>query len=94
MGSRDEDVKQYKKSKNKRKKELKDLKNQNKMLYSIAKKTGLRREINKIKKIKAKSCKKRRNDKINSSRNEYDYDSSLYNYSGLNEDRQPADAER
>ena len=39
-------------------KELKALKNQNKMLYIIAKKYVLRREIKKIKKIRAKASNK------------------------------------
>ena len=51
MGSRAEYVKQYKKSKSKCKKYMKALKKQNKMLFSIAKKYGLRRELKKIKKI-------------------------------------------
>ena len=38
-------MKQYKKSKNKFKKELKDLKKQNQMLYSIYKKSGLHRKL-------------------------------------------------
>ena len=45
-------VQQYKKSENKWKKELKALKKQNKILYSISNKYGSRREIKKIKKIK------------------------------------------
>ena len=48
MGSRDDNVKQHKKSENKWKKGLKYLKKQNKMLYSIAKKSSSRREIKKI----------------------------------------------
>ena len=40
-------MKQYKKSENKWKKELKDLKNQNKTLYKISKKSGSRREVKK-----------------------------------------------
>ena len=58
MGSRTYSVKQYKKSENKRKKELKALNKQNKMIYGIAKKSGSRREIKKIKKIRAKASKK------------------------------------
>ena len=45
-------VQQYKKSENKWKKELKALKKQNKIMYSISNKYGSRREIKKIKKIK------------------------------------------
>ena len=40
MGSRAEDVKQYKKSENKWKKDLKGLKKYNKILHSITNKTG------------------------------------------------------
>ena len=38
---------------------MKALKKQNKMLYIIAKKSGSRRELKKIKKIKANASKKR-----------------------------------
>ena len=57
IGSRNHSVQQHKKSENKWKKELKALKKQNKMLYSIAKKSGSRREIQKIKKMKEESSK-------------------------------------
>ena len=40
------------------KKEVKDLKNQNKMLYSIAKKSGSRHKIKKIKNIRAEASNK------------------------------------
>ena len=52
IGSRTHDVQQHKKSENKCKKELKALNKQNKMLYSIAKKSGSRCEIQKIKNIR------------------------------------------
>ena len=58
IGSRTHSVQQHKKSEKKCKKDLKSLKNQNKMLYSISKKSGLRREIKKIKKIREKASKK------------------------------------
>ena len=45
MVSRDESAKQYEKSKNKQKKDLKDLNNQNKKIYVIAKKSGSHREL-------------------------------------------------
>ena len=45
MGNRAEAVKQYKKSENHWEKELKDLKKQNRILYSIAKKSSSRREL-------------------------------------------------
>ena len=54
MVNRADTVKQYNKYKNKWKKNLKALKKQNKILYSIAKKSGSRREINKINKIREK----------------------------------------
>ena len=57
MGSLTDAVKQYKKYENKWKKELKYLKNQNKMLYIIANKSGWRREIKKINKILSKASK-------------------------------------
>ena len=50
-------VQQHKKSENKWKKELKSLKKQNNMLYSIAKKLGSRREIQEINKIRKESSK-------------------------------------
>ena len=58
MGSRNNYVQQYNKSENKWNKDLKYLKNQNKMLYIIAKKSGSHREINKINNISTKSSKK------------------------------------
>ena len=54
MESRTVYLKKYKKSENKWKKEMKALKNQNKMIYSISNKSSLRRDINKIKKIRSK----------------------------------------
>ena len=70
MGNRTGAVKQYKKSENKWKKELKSLKKQNKMLYSIANKSLSRREI---KDIRANGS----NDISNSSSDYLDSDSSL-----------------
>ena len=58
MVSRNNDVQQYKKSKNKWKKELKDLKKQNKMLYSISNKSDSRCDIKNINKIRSKYSKK------------------------------------
>ena len=55
IGSITDALKQYKKYENKWKNELKALKNQNKMLYIIANKSGSLREI---KNIRAKSSKK------------------------------------
>ena len=54
-----EDMKQYNKSEHKWKKDLKARRKKNKMFYSIANKYGFLRELKKIKKIKAKSSKKR-----------------------------------
>ena len=69
-----ESVKQYKKSKNQWREQLKALKKQNKMLYILANNSGSRREIEKI---KAKASKKRRNDSSDSSSNKSYYDSLL-----------------
>ena len=77
VGSRTDTVKQYKKSENKWKKDLKYLNNQNKMLYSIAKKSGSHREIKNIKNIRAKASK----EDSNSSSDDSDSDSSLSRYS-------------
>ena len=57
IGSSTHDVQQYKKSENKWKKELISLKKKNRVLYSIAKKSGSRREIQKIKKISTEASK-------------------------------------
>ena len=54
-GSRTNALQQYNKSENKPKKDMKYPKKQNKMLYSIAKKSGSRRDI---KKTRAKDSKK------------------------------------
>ena len=73
MGSRADTVKQYKKSENKRKKEMKYIKKQNNMIYSIANTSGSRRETKKIKKIREKATKKG----SNSSSDDSESDSSL-----------------
>ena len=77
LGNKYKAVKQFKKSKNKWKKELKALKNQNKILYSIAKKSGLRHKLKNIKNIKAKVSKKRSYSSTNYYRDKY------YSYSSL-----------
>ena len=59
MGSRDESIKQYKKFEIKWKKELKDLKKQNNMIFRISKKSGLCRKLKKINNIREKASKKR-----------------------------------
>ena len=76
IGSRDDTVKQYKKSEKKWKKELKYLKKQNKIIFSITKKSGSRRELNKINNIRAAS-KKRYDSNIDSSSDESESNSSL-----------------
>ena len=73
-GSRAETVKQYHKSENKWKKELKAPKKQNKMLFSIANKFGLRCEIKKTEKIRA-ATKRRCESRSDSSREELNYNS-------------------
>ena len=77
LGNKYEAVKQFKKSKNKWKKELKALKKQNKIMYSISKKSGLRHKLNNIKNIKAKASKKHSNYSSEPSRDELDSDPSL-----------------
>ena len=57
MVSSNNAVQHYKKSEKKWKKDLKALKNQNNIIYSISKKSGLRREIKKTKKIREKASK-------------------------------------
>ena len=77
MGSRAESVTQYKRSESKWKKYIKAIKNQDKMLYSIANKSVSRREIKNIKKIRDKAFKNLCGDSRNSSSDYSDYDSSL-----------------
>ena len=67
MGSRAEAVKKYKNYEIKWRKELKALKKQNNILFSIVNKPVSHRELNNIKKFRAKSSKKRRGDIRNSS---------------------------
>ena len=86
MGSRADDVKQYKKSENKWKNELKANKNQNKIIYNISKKSGLRHEIKNINNIRAKASKKANV----SSSDDSDSNSSLARYSSRETYRQPA----
>ena len=57
VGSRDDTVKQYNKSEI-CKKELKAFKKQNNMIYSIARKSGVRRDIKNINKIRSKASKR------------------------------------
>ena len=91
LGHRDNVVKQYKTSKQKRKKELKDIRKQNKMFYSISKKSGSRRELKNIKKIKDKASKNHSYSIRDSSINKPYSGSSLYRGSDLDEDRQPTE---
>ena len=77
MGIRAEAVKQYKKSWGKRKKDIKTLKKQNKMLYIITNKSGSHFEIKNIKNIKSKASKKYHDDSSNSCSNKLDYNYSL-----------------
>ena len=67
LGSMVDAVKQYQKSKHKRKKYLKALKNQNKILYRIAKKSSSLYELKNIKKIRSKDYKNLSNSSRNSS---------------------------
>ena len=77
MGSISEAVKQYMRSEYKSKKELKALKNKNKILYRITKKSVSHHEIKRIKNIRDKASKKLRNDSSNSYRDKSESDSSL-----------------
>ena len=72
-----EAVKQYKNYESKWKKEFKALKKQDKMLFRIANKPGSRRELKKIKNIRAKYSKKCCDYSSDSSSDESDSDSSL-----------------
>lgn len=87
LGNRDDSVKNYKKSEHKWKRELKSLNNQNKMLYSIAKKSGSSRELKNIKKIKAKASKKCSYSISGSSISDSDSDYSLSSDSNREEER-------
>ena len=73
MGIRAEAVKQYK-NYEKMEKDLKALKKQDKMLFSIANNSGSRREPKNIKNIRAKYSKKRCTSSSNSSSGESDFD--------------------
>ena len=72
-------------------KELKGLKKQNKMLYSISKKSISLCEIKNTKKIKAKASNNHCNDSYDSSSNKYYSDSPISSDSGWDEYRQPAE---
>ena len=73
MGSRIYAVKQYNKSENKCKKELKALKNKKSILYSIANKPGSYHDIKKFNKTRGKDSNKT----SNSSSDDSDSDSLL-----------------
>ena len=77
MGSISEAVKQYMRSEYKSKKELKALKNKNKILYRITKKSVSHREIKRIKNIRDKASKNLRHDSSDSFSDESDSDYSL-----------------
>ena len=86
IGIRTHDVQQHKNSENKWKKDLKPLNNQNNMLYSIAKKSGSRHDINNIKTINSKASKQT----SVSSSEDWDSDSSLAINSGWDNNILPA----
>ena len=67
----------FKNSENKWKKQLKAHKKKNKKLYSIAKKSGSRRELKNIKNIKAKDSNKQGDYSSNCSRDELYSNSSF-----------------
>ena len=87
LGNKADAVKHYKKSEHKWMKYLKDLNKQNKILYSIAKKSVSLCELKKIKNIEAKNFKKCRYSSSNFSRIGSDFDSSLSSDSDLYEER-------
>ena len=89
LGSRSDAVKYYKKSKNKWKKYMKDLRKQNKILYSIANKSVSRHELKNINKIRAKSSKKHYDYSSDCYRKKSYSDSYLFRYRDLDEERQP-----
>ena len=68
---------------------MKTLKNPNKMLFRIAKKSGSCHKLMNIKMVKAMASKKRSYYSSNSSRSESDSDSYLYIDSDWEEYRQP-----
>ena len=80
IGNRDDSVKNYNKSEHKWKKDLKSLKKKNKILFSAAKNSGSRCELNNINNIRSKASKKCRYPSSDSSRSESDSDSSLSSY--------------
>ena len=91
LGSRTDAAKQYKNSEHKWRKYLKSLKKQNKMLYSISKKSGSRREMKNIKKIRVKASKKRGDSSSNYCSNKYYSNSSLPNNSDWGEETHTAE---
>ena len=90
VGSRADTMKQYKKSLKKWKKELKALKKQNKILYNVSNKSGLRREINKINNIRAKSSMKGHHSSRGSFSDYLESDSSLARNISWDKYRRPA----
>ena len=90
MGSRYKAVNQYNQSESKWNRELKSLKKKNQIIYRITKKSGSHHEIKKIKKIRDKASRKRRDDSINYSIKKSDSDYSLSSDSDWDEHRRPA----
>ena len=78
MGNGSDAINNYQKNEKKWKRDLKALKNQRKIIFSMDKKSGLRREHKKIKKIKEKSSKKCSYSSSNSSSSDSDSGSSLF----------------
>ena len=72
LGNRDVAVKKFKNSKKKCKEDLKSLKKQNKMLYSISRRTGSHRDIKNIKKIRSNMSKKYESSRSSISIREYE----------------------
>ena len=93
--NRDDSVKHYNKYEHKRIKDLKALKNNNKITYSIARKPVLRCELkNTYQNIKAKDSKKCSYSNSKSSSSGLDPNSSLFRDSDLDEERQPTESKK
>ena len=87
LGNRYDAINSYKNSEHKWKKDIKALKNKNKMIFSIDMKSISRRELNNIKKIKAKASKKCSYYISGSSISDSDSDYSLSSDSNREEER-------
>ena len=90
LGNRNNAVKQLQKYKNKWRRELKSLKKQNKIIFSMTKRSGSHHELNKINNIFSNAPKK--NESSNNSSSGSDSDSSLSSDIGLDKTRHPSES--